>query len=752
MLINKSMYPVKAGYSAISTMQGQLGKLQTQLGNGQKAQTLAEMGGDRTVSLATRDRLNRLDSFAANIDTVNLRLNFLDQSMTAIGKLKSEARTSASPTSFGENGLTMASLQQNSINRLSLLLETLNTSVAGRYLMGGNQTDKPPVANMDTIMNGSAGQAGYKTVLNERNRADLGADQKVELGGLGLPNTTIRGPHGNYLTMSSNMFDKVGYEIASISGNTNSIQTNGPTSNPINQTATLGTQVPPTTVFTVNLAKLNGTTIAAFDLEAVANGTTPGPGQFELGVDATETAQNFQKAIEATHGDLDQYGSIKVKSSGSPADNMKIVGDADGTPSIGFKLTKNPEPGETVKVGIKQPDGTIAMIELVARDPASTTAVKDSDFDIGANRAETMKNLEASLSKQVGNLEATVKTGRLEVINLATARDTVTIRKEDAVMYGFGQVTGASTTAPNVRVDTTASLAPAAHSTSVTFVGKVEPGQSVTFAMKLPDGTDSSITLSAVEGTPGIGQFKIGANTGETGENFAAALKLKLNDMSKTELVAASTYAAADDFFTADGIPKRVAVAPGGSVETAQSHAVDSVGPPPSTAGTDAANATIKWYTGEISDTNARLSATAQVDNSTKVGYGVRANETGLLEMVRTLAAMSVQEYAASDPTSKGRFSAMVERQMENLSADTATQKGSVESIALELGVVRSTVGNAATRNVAFSGQLESLLSDVETVTMEETAMQLLALKTRLEASYQTTASVANLSLVNYLK
>lgn len=742
MLINKSMYPVKAGYSAISTMQSQLGKLQTQLGSGQKSQTLAEMGDDRTVSLATRNRLTKLDSFASNINTVNLRLNFLDQAMTSINKLKSETRTSATPTSYGENGLTMASLQQNSSNRLSQLLETLNTSVAGRYMMGGNQTDKAPVATMDAIMNGDGAKAGYKTVLNERNRADLGADQTVSLGGLALPNTSIRGPHGNYLTMSSGTFDKIGYEIASISANTPSIQTNGPTTNPINQTAALGSQVAAGTTFTVSMTKLNGSAIAAVPLVAVANGTTPGAGEFEIGADVTETAKNFQTALEATQGDLDQYASIKVKSSAPPEDNMKVIGDADGTPSIGFKLTANPQPGETVKVGIKQPDGTISMVELVARDPASVTPKTAQDFDIGTNRAETMKNLEASLKAQVGALEAKVKTGRLEVSNLVTSRDVVTVSKQDNTTFGFSQLTSASTTAPNAVVSTTA--AAGTHSVSVQFTGKVLPGQSVTFAMKMPDGTNSSITLSAVEGTPGIGQFKIGATTGDTGESFAAALKLKLNDVSKTELVAASTYAAADDFFTADGVPKRVDLT-SGNPETATGHYTG-------VAAQNAAANTVKWYAGEISDSNARLSATAQVDDSTKVGYGVRANEQGLLEMVRTLASMSVQEYAASDPTSKARFSAMVERQMSNMSSNTATEKGSVESIALELGVVKSAVGNASTRNTAASGQLETLLSDVETVGMEETAMQLLALKTRLEASYQATASVAQLSLVNYLK
>ena len=60
MLINKSMYPVNAGYSAISTMQNQHGKLQTQLGSGEKSQTLAEMGIEIEASTEALDWLAQL--------------------------------------------------------------------------------------------------------------------------------------------------------------------------------------------------------------------------------------------------------------------------------------------------------------------------------------------------------------------------------------------------------------------------------------------------------------------------------------------------------------------------------------------------------------------------------------------------------------------------------------------------------------------------------------------------------------------
>lgn len=322
-------------------------------------------------------------------------------------------------------------------------------------------------------------------------------------------------------------------------------------------------------------------------------------------------------------------------------------------------------------------------------------------------------------------MEANVKTGRLEIERNGA---TVGISKDSTNPFGFGDITSIATTVGK------ATVTPAPNPT-ITLPDDVRPGESVSFGVKMPDGTTATIKLSAVDRNPGVGQFRITPDAAETAKSFEAALRLQLDTVAKSELVAASTFAAADDFFSADGIPMRV----DGNPETA-------------TALVDGRSNTVVWYTGEIASNNPRLSATAQVDDSTKVGYGVRANEQGLLDMVRTLASMSVQEYRTSDPTSKGRFSAMVERQMDNMSTDTATDDGSVERIALELGVTKATVGRAAQRNVAFSGQLQSLLSEVETVSMEETVMQLLALKTRLEASYQTTAQVANLSLVNYLK
>jgi flagellar hook-associated protein 3 FlgL len=741
MLVNKSMFPIQAGYNAISKMQGSLGDLQTQLGSGEKTSTLAGMGADRSFSLSLRGRMTKLDSYSANMTTVNMRLGFLDQAFTALNTLKSEARTSASPTSYGENNITMASLQQQSQNRLGLMLEALNTNVGGRYLMGGNKTENPPVATMDAIMNGVAGQAGYKQVLSERNRADLGADITQSLSQLGLPRTNISGFRGNNLTVSSKEFDKFGYQLVSVSGNTSNIQTSGPTANPLNQTAYFAAAPADGDTVTVTMKKTDGTVTTQAMKAVTTLSTTPAdPHEFLIVAgDSAASAANFQTSLESLvpGGNLDLFSSITTATTSLPAtipptaaDNAKIIGDTDGSPSIGIKVKSTPVDGESFTVSVKKADGTTETLKLTAKTTLTAPPVA-GEFLIGSTFAETTTNLKAALESSIGALTSSIKTGRLDVSNVPS--NTVTLTKNPGV-FGYKALTSVSTTGSNI------TLGPAP-TPQVAFTGPTQAGDSVTFGMDMPDGTSDTIRLEAVKKNPEVGQFVIGATPEETAKNFASALKLQIDTTSKTKLVAASTYAAADDFFTSDGVPQRVYVNPAdptATIENATTLVGDTTG-------------TVKWYIGEMSG-NPRLSATAQIDDATKVGYGVRANETGLLEMVRTLAAMSVQEYPVDDLTSKARFSAMVTRQIDNLSSDTAAQDGSVERIAMELGVVKSTIGNTTERNTAYAGQMETMLTDVETVSMEETAMKIMALQTRLQASYQTTASISQLSLVNYLK
>ena len=96
-IVDRSMFPVQAGVSSIQTLQARLATLQTQLGTGDKASDLAGMGDSRSLSLTLRNRLSAIEGYQQSIDTVNVRLDVLDQVMGQLSQLQSDSRTAATP-------------------------------------------------------------------------------------------------------------------------------------------------------------------------------------------------------------------------------------------------------------------------------------------------------------------------------------------------------------------------------------------------------------------------------------------------------------------------------------------------------------------------------------------------------------------------------------------------------------------------------------------------------------------------------
>jgi flagellar hook-associated protein 3 FlgL len=411
-------------------------------------------------------------------------------------------------------------------------------------------------------------------------------------------------------------------------------------------------------------------------------------------------------------------------------------------------------------------------------------------------------------------------------------------------------------------------------------------GQSITIGLTLPDGTDTYVTLTASEAARGSNEFTLGADGAATAASFRTALTNKLKEVADSELMAASTYAASQNFFNAAGEPVlrvsgdpatatslRVATATDtvmwyrgetaavsatgmGRLEAGVSHSspaastvsltekmpasaahgfrissaatvTSSGGTSPATVltaatattpaslsvafdGTEAAGdmvrltltdpsgkvrevqlqavngragpgqfsignsiaetaenfqkAMLRSVTEAAADAegNPRQSVSATIEDSGKVDYGMQANENGYLRMIRTFAAMTIDTYpeinsdfgsnAGSVSAAKARFDAMARRQQDEMSEGRNTERGSIEIITMEMGVARASLNAATQRHTNYKAQLDNLLSDVETVSKEDVAMEIMALQTRLSASYQVTAMVSELSLVNFLR
>ncbi|MDP2778994.1 hypothetical protein [Devosia sp.] len=690
MIVNKSMFPLQTGFGVISKMQGRFADLQMQLGTGMKTSTLAGMGRDLPLSLSVRSRLGKIEGFAANIATVDLRLSFLDKTMTRLQKIESEGRNATVQGQYGTNNINMATLPSLSKARLDEIVTLLNSDVAGRYLFGGTNTDSAPVPDTNVLLDGQGGKAGFKTVLNERKAADAGLDGQGRLGStLLVGDPAIPGPATeSVVTLTEDGVHPFGFKLSNISTTasatalsyTTPVVTNPPTAKSLSvtfepdpaeqiqsgQTVTLGFTLPDGSETQITL---RATTAAE------SNG---GVDEFIIGADSGETAANFQAALNA---------------------KLVAVGETELAGASNFAAAEN------FFNGAGEP------VLRVDGDPATATALRVADH------TDTVMWYQGQ-SPAV----AAEGLGRMQIGSLG---DTATLTGDFPVsaQHGF-KITGVSADTANIDTTYNAATPTAGSSVSATFGAGLAADETVEVTLQepAPSTITRTLTLTAVTGKAGVGQFTIGADPTETAANFAKALNV-----------------------------------------VASEAAIEAEG-------------------------NPRQSVTAQIDDNTRVAYGIQGNESGLLRLVRTMASLSVETYpteenilasrepmrlaamAETDPalraaaladyekavtadrrSANGRFDAMASRQQAQLSASHNAERGSVQILTMELAVAHNGLQSATARHTDYKAQLDNLLSDVETVSKEDVAMEILALQTRLQASYQVTSMVSQLSLSKYM-
>ncbi len=267
--------------------------------------------------------------------------------------------------------------------------------------------------------------------------------------------------------------------------------------------------------------------------------------------------------------------------------------------------------------------------------------------------------------------------------------------------------------------------------------GNPSSGDSVTLRFTLPDGTTQNLTLTATTSTPvASNAFTIGANPAATTANLQAALTIAVGKLAATQLTAASAVQASNEFFSADASnpPPRV---DGPPFDTATAMTTGS-----------SAN-TVIWYTGETGADPARGTATAQIDPSLTVNYGVRANEDGLrtiIQNVATEAAVTIQSTNANGPDLS---TALNQRLTSNLAGSAGVQN--ISQIQTDLAGAQVSVQAAVTRHQQQNATLGDYLDQIQGVSTEQVGAQILTLQTRLQASMQVTAMMYQTSLVNYM-
>ncbi len=349
-----------------------------------------------------------------------------------------------------------------------------------------------------------------------------------------------------------------------------------------------------------------------------------------------------------------------------------------------------------------------------------------------------------------GVADGTSGLGRLQITPPSVTLPTTVSINEDAPGSPFGFKLDAITTNLNGATVTQPAAAPPAGQQMSIDLGATNPneGEKVTFTFKLPDGTSERVELTATNtNPPPEGSFLIGATSDVTATNLSGALNTAVGKLANTALVAASAMTASDNFFSSNP-PKRVG--PPAAPPLSQ----------PTTLVNGTPADTVFWYTGEVAtgpNDSARGTATVGIDSSISVQYGARANEDALVTQLKNVAVYAAVTTSAKDPldptkpnpNANGQLLALNSRIITNLSDHPGQQ--SMENIQSDFANAQVGIKNAQDRQKQLGATAQSMLDSIQGINDDEVAAKIMALQTSLQASYQTTSALYQMSLLKFL-
>ncbi|AWN45638.1 hypothetical protein DK419_04300 [Methylobacterium terrae] len=372
-------------------MKATLGTLSNQIASGRTADTYGGLGAGRTQSLSARAQIGALDSYIAAAGTGATRVALASASMQQVATLTSAAWNGLDSAGTGSGSTARAILQQSALGQLGGVLDALNQTTGGQYIMGGRVTDRAPVESAERILDGdsAAGLAGVRQVIAERQTADLGVGSpktgRLDVASAGASASVSESP-------SADVRANFGFTLQGVvSSNPAALSVALTAGTPSTATLSFAGQPKDGDVVRVTVQNADGSQ-SLLDLTA-RNAGSGGDGTFAIGADAAASAQNLTAALAGR-------AVVGVQSGSPPGATATLAGGtpASATVAIGAGL----KAGDSVQVTVGLRDGTSQTITLSA-----TTSDFTPGFKIGATPDETAANLSDTLSWTLDALATT---------------------------------------------------------------------------------------------------------------------------------------------------------------------------------------------------------------------------------------------------------------------------------------------------------------------------------------------------------
>jgi len=432
---------------SVQNINNQLTNLSTELSTGVKSQTYAGMGVNEGFAIAARAQLSNISAFTTTMTNVNTIIAAANTGLQSLSQTAKSVQSSAAatPQNLGSSGQTIA--QQNAQSQLSSIVGILNTQVGDRYIFSGSAINTPAVASADDIMNGTAGKAGLKQVIAERQQADLGTS------GLGRLVTTSPTPTSVQVAedVAGSPF---GFKLSSVTSSLTGATVSGPAGSPAAVSVDLGATNPnpgDQVSFTFNLP--DGTTES---VQLTATNTTPPPtGSFAIGATSTATAANLNAALNSSIGTLANTALVAASAVAAGDNFFNTDGTAAGIVINNKAAPPAPITGATLLSGAAATDSLAA--NFAAGDTITVNGKQISFVAAGAtgnqlNVTDSVQTLLSKIDAITGtSTPSTISGGVITLHTDAAASLSVTSSNAAAfAALGFGGTVAA--TQPPLRV------------------------------------------------------------------------------------------------------------------------------------------------------------------------------------------------------------------------------------------------------------------------------------------------------------
>jgi len=416
---------------------------------------------------------------------------------------------------------------------------------------------------------------------------------------------------------------------------------------------------------------------------------------------------------------------LKLNAVSSSLTNATVTGPSGSPAAVSIDMTAgNPQPNDQINFTFNEPDGTTDSIQLTA---TNTSPPPTGSFTIGATPAATAANLNAALNASISTL---ANTSLLAASAVAAGNDffnTSTAIGNVANSTLSAPITGATALSGPTGTDSLQNGFSAGDTITVN-------GQTITFVASGASGnnqiniTDNVQTLLS----------KIDALTGTSTPSTVTGGAVTLNGNSASTLSVTSTNPTA---FAALGFP--------GGQATATPLRVSGSPLGSATSLVNGSASTVQWYTGNSGPGSARASSTVRIDSSQVVQFGARANEQAIRQALQSVATYAAVSVSPSGTNSPAEISALSQRVAASLTPQPGQQ--TISDIQTDFATAQTAMKDAQARQTQTQTALQNLISDTEGIDQNQVASQILQLQTNLQASYQTTAMLSQLSLVKFL-